>query len=299
MYLDGKQIGDELTDNSYEDDGYRFHDVMHLANVAHLGWSPVLRGLLNVKRKSNKKTDEVEDGARAKIVEEAVIKAIHSEGLRISKYRIKEESKEIFPLIVSNNEISFQFLGFIENLVQGLEAASNQYWEWEDVIIQGNEVFCELRKEEQGTVRVDLDRRMISFSPNVCIDGPGVVVGMGSAAVDATGFDETERLKRTPLDWAGEGERLAQSDVPALEIAKEIATKQAILSTLDLALSEENYSSLRVRALDVGVSVKATGAVRTAMWRRKVIAFRTTMSAAGSTIGCAALAIADAKDAVL
>src|SRR5689334_9400901 len=27
-------LGDALTDNSYDDDGYRFHDVMHLANMA-------------------------------------------------------------------------------------------------------------------------------------------------------------------------------------------------------------------------------------------------------------------------
>ena len=42
-------LGNELTDNAYEDDGYRFHDVMHLAFAAHLGWSPVLRKLLRTK----------------------------------------------------------------------------------------------------------------------------------------------------------------------------------------------------------------------------------------------------------
>src|SRR5437867_2596781 len=33
VYPDGKLIGDTLTDNAYADDGYRFHDVMHLANM--------------------------------------------------------------------------------------------------------------------------------------------------------------------------------------------------------------------------------------------------------------------------
>src|SRR5207244_1828121 len=47
----GQQIGDTLTDNSYEDDGYRFHDVMHFAFVAILGWSPVARKMLSKKRK--------------------------------------------------------------------------------------------------------------------------------------------------------------------------------------------------------------------------------------------------------
>jgi NTP pyrophosphatase (non-canonical NTP hydrolase) len=40
---DGSQVGDPLTDNANRDDGYRFHDVLHLAHAAVLGWSPVLR----------------------------------------------------------------------------------------------------------------------------------------------------------------------------------------------------------------------------------------------------------------
>jgi NTP pyrophosphatase (non-canonical NTP hydrolase) len=78
MYANGRSLGNDLTDNAYEDDGYRFHDVIHLALVAHLGWSPVLRGLMKRKRKDDR-IDEVEDGGRAKVVEELVISAIHSE----------------------------------------------------------------------------------------------------------------------------------------------------------------------------------------------------------------------------
>ena len=44
--LRGADRGNPLTDNAYDDDGYRFHDVMHLAFAALLGWSPVLRKLL-------------------------------------------------------------------------------------------------------------------------------------------------------------------------------------------------------------------------------------------------------------
>ncbi|VVD26540.1 nucleoside triphosphate pyrophosphohydrolase family protein [Paraburkholderia dioscoreae] len=60
----GVNIGDRLTDNRTEPDGYRFHDVFHLAYIAHLGWSPVIRALLKLKRKSDPKLDENEDGAR-------------------------------------------------------------------------------------------------------------------------------------------------------------------------------------------------------------------------------------------
>src|SRR5690606_18663502 len=68
----GQQLGDDITDNSHQDDGYRFHDVFHFGYVAYLGWSPVVRKLMGIKRKSNNKMDEVEDGARAAIIEELI-----------------------------------------------------------------------------------------------------------------------------------------------------------------------------------------------------------------------------------
>ena len=40
-YYKGKQFGNDLTDNAYEHDGYRFHDVFHMAFAAVLGWSPI------------------------------------------------------------------------------------------------------------------------------------------------------------------------------------------------------------------------------------------------------------------
>ena len=75
---DGSQLGDGLTDNAFEQDGYRFHDVLHLAHAAMLGWSPVLRRLFGPKRKrrSNPDVDMNEDGGRASVVEETVAAAI-------------------------------------------------------------------------------------------------------------------------------------------------------------------------------------------------------------------------------
>ncbi|MFX5743284.1 pyrophosphatase, partial [Acinetobacter baumannii] len=61
----GVFVGDRLTDNAAEPDDYRFHDVFHYAYIAVLGWSPVIRSLLRLKRKSVPKIDEVDDGARA------------------------------------------------------------------------------------------------------------------------------------------------------------------------------------------------------------------------------------------
>ncbi|GAA0867152.1 hypothetical protein GCM10009115_33930 [Sphingopyxis soli] len=46
-------IGDRLTDNIIREDDYRFHDVFHYAYASVLHWSPVLRSLLKIKRKSD------------------------------------------------------------------------------------------------------------------------------------------------------------------------------------------------------------------------------------------------------
>ena len=52
LTLNGALLGNELTDNAYENSGYRYHDVFHLAYAAVLGWSPVRRQLMKQKRKT-------------------------------------------------------------------------------------------------------------------------------------------------------------------------------------------------------------------------------------------------------
>ena len=58
LRCNGLNIGDRLTDNIDNSDFYRFHDVFHLAHAVYLGWSPVVRVLLNCKRKSDPRVDE-------------------------------------------------------------------------------------------------------------------------------------------------------------------------------------------------------------------------------------------------
>jgi len=77
----GLMIGDPLTDNTYEEDGYRFHDIFHYGYLAVLGWSPVLRKLLKLKRKSDPEIDENEDGARSQITEELISLYIYHHAL--------------------------------------------------------------------------------------------------------------------------------------------------------------------------------------------------------------------------
>ena len=162
MFMDGEPLGDALTDNAYDDDGYRFHDVMHLANIAKLGWSPVMRKLMDRKRRDDKMVDEVEDGARALIVEEAIVKLIHSHGVKIERSK-NPHGVEPVRLFSNPNDITFQFLKMIHGFVGGLEVDKNRYWEWEEAIVEGHYLFHRLRTEKRGTVIVDLERRSISY----------------------------------------------------------------------------------------------------------------------------------------
>ena len=43
IFINGKAFGHSLSDNRYEEDGYRFHDLLHLAYGTVLGWSPTLK----------------------------------------------------------------------------------------------------------------------------------------------------------------------------------------------------------------------------------------------------------------
>jgi hypothetical protein len=72
LVYNGAPLGNQLTDNAHMDDGFRHHDVVHLTYAMMLGWSPVVRALLKRKRKSEPQIDEVEDGARDAVTEEAI-----------------------------------------------------------------------------------------------------------------------------------------------------------------------------------------------------------------------------------
>lgn len=145
-------IGDRLTDNSIEDDDYRFHDVFHLSYAAILGWSPVLRALFKVKRKSKRKTDEADDGARAIITEEGIATWIFNHGARHNFYE-------------NINSVDYTLLKAIQDLVKGYEVEERPLWQWELAILEGFRIFREIRKPENrgGTVIASLDERKIIF----------------------------------------------------------------------------------------------------------------------------------------
>ena len=301
MYLDGRQLGAELTDNAYDEDGYRFHDVMHLANVAKLGWSPVIRDLMGRKRKYKAKLDEVEDGARARIVEEAVIKAIHSEGIRTARLRSPKIPASRLFLFAAREDITFRFLRSIHESVRGLEVFANRYWEWEDAIIEGYTVFASLRQEEQGTVTIDLKERTIVFRPDVFVDLHGSVAGVGSSSVSIAECEVAASgdLKRISSLAPNEVAKRPQLNIGPW-LARVVAVKRALCEAIGMpAATNKELKMLSVLLLDEKrVSIKASGSVRKLIWSRGIISFKTTLGEANGCITCLAVAATDTRDAL-
>ena len=144
----GKQFGDDLTDNAHTKDGYGYHDVIHLAFVAALGWSPLVRKMLGVKRKSNEKVDQVEDGGRAIATEEGVSAMIFA---YVRDYNFME----------GKSSVSTGLLRMIRNMVRHLEVSDCSAGEWEYAIVEGFKAWREIKRRRGGTLDLDLDTRSI------------------------------------------------------------------------------------------------------------------------------------------
>jgi NTP pyrophosphatase (non-canonical NTP hydrolase) len=146
----GKQFGDDLSDNAHVKDGYGYHDVIHLAFAAILGWSPLVRKMLKAKRKSDPKVDQVEDGGRA---------IANEEGLSAMIFAYARD----YNFFEGKSSVSTGLLRMIKNMVRHLEVSACSPGEWEHAIIEGFRVWREVKKRRGGTVDVDLDKRCISL----------------------------------------------------------------------------------------------------------------------------------------
>lgn len=147
---DNQPIGDPLTDNTYEDDGYRFHDIFHYGYLAVLGWSPVLRKLLNKKRKSDPTIDENEDGARSQITEELVSLFIYHHAL---DHDLLKYSKSVDSGIIKR----------VKNFVMKTEVSECSGKQWEKAILTSYQIFNQLRENNGGRVLVSRKNRSLLY----------------------------------------------------------------------------------------------------------------------------------------
>lgn len=144
MRLGRTLLGDPLTDNADVEDGYRFHDAFHLAFLATMGWSPVLRKLMGRKRRFNKSKDENQDGGRAIVIEEGIAALIFEygsdNGLSNGKKIIDDE-----------------LLTTLRQMVRRLEVAERSSYEWQKAVLLGWRLFSQLKRQKGGRVTCNLN----------------------------------------------------------------------------------------------------------------------------------------------
>ena len=149
-----KEIGDKLTDNSYKDDGYRYHDVMHMAFMAYFGWSPVFRKLLRkakiIENRSGQQS-EVEDGGRAQIIEEAIVQATYIHADKNNFLREKSST------------VDWKLLKFIKQMTADLEVKDRTEYEWDEALKLGLKNWCQLKKNNGGIIEGDLKKAIIRY----------------------------------------------------------------------------------------------------------------------------------------
>ena len=152
----GENIGDPLTDNAYDDDGYRYHDVIHLAFVAYFGWSPIFRKLFRdkgiIKSKRAAAVDEAEDGGRAKVIEEAIIAAAY----------VYADQHNFLDGIEA---VDWKLIRHIQQMTAKLEVKDRKAWEWNKVLLQGFRVWRKLIEHKGGIVEGDLLTGNLTFRP--------------------------------------------------------------------------------------------------------------------------------------
>ncbi|WP_147431168.1 hypothetical protein [Thiocapsa rosea] len=146
----GVFIGSPLTDSIKDPDGYRFHDVFHLAHAAILHWSPALRALIKQKRKSDPLVDEAQDGGRAIVVEEGLTAWIYSYSKGLEYFE-------------GHGGVSFDVLKTIQKFVHGYEVEKCPLKLWEEAILQGYSAFRQVRKNGGGIITGDRNKRRIVY----------------------------------------------------------------------------------------------------------------------------------------
>ena len=145
-------IGDPLTDNIADLDGYRFHDVFHLAHAAILHWSPVVRALIKHKRKSKPEYDENQDSGRAIVVEEGLTAWLFSKAKELDFFE-------------GHNRVSLGILKTVNEFVVGYEVSKCPLKLWERAILDGYTVFRQLKAAQGGWIVGNRENRTIHYEP--------------------------------------------------------------------------------------------------------------------------------------
>lgn len=124
-------------------DGYRWYYAFSIAFLVHLGWSPIIRDLFGLKRRSNRNIEKGEDGARAQMIEEFVCLLLFRDTEHLSRPPTDDLIHEIM------------------DATRLLEVSSAGTSRWAAAIGTGIELFTYLKSNLGGTIEVDLDNNRL------------------------------------------------------------------------------------------------------------------------------------------
>lgn len=150
MFRGEQTVGDPLDDNSEHHDDYRYHDVFHLAHMAILGWSPVMRGLLKCKRSEAPAVDRVQDGGRAAAIEEGLTAYVFT---MAGEHSFFTSLAHVPPSVVKT----------CVKMTSHLEVAARSTADWHAAILAGYQVFHQVVDNRGGVVTADLDARTLTY----------------------------------------------------------------------------------------------------------------------------------------
>jgi len=148
----GEPFGQDLTDNSRRDDGYRYHDAIHMAFMACLHWSATMRSLLGVKRKSDDEKDHNDDSARPIFLEEGLAAVLAALSVRRMNFE-------------ADANIDGDVLEAVAACSRDLEIAKVPGWAWRQAIVVGFKAMHDLEAHGGGYLIADLDGRTLRFEP--------------------------------------------------------------------------------------------------------------------------------------
>lgn len=152
VHYEGRPFGQPLSDAAGIEDGYRFHDVLHLAFATFLAWSPVTRRNLDCKRRSDPFIDETQDGGRALVIEEAAAAYAYAYARRHN-------------LLEGIGAVDFSTLRTIRDLTAPFEVSGRTSVEWQAAIVEGFRIFRLLLSHGGGVVKGSLIDRTMEFLP--------------------------------------------------------------------------------------------------------------------------------------
>lgn len=145
------KFGDRIDDNANSADGYRFHDVFHFGYFAFLDWSPVIRKLVDRKRRSKANVDRIEDGARARDREEATTTFIYNYVVRHG-------------FLPTTSSVDTSLLDAVGLLIGDLEVSAREKRLWEQAIIVSARTQKSLMDNNGGWVVANRASRTLRYS---------------------------------------------------------------------------------------------------------------------------------------